>query len=172
MSPRILTVLAAASAAAAMSVLGPPSTATARAVPHCTNADLVASYHHRYGDEGMNQTWGWIVLRNRSGHRCVTGGFGGLSYVGHGDGTQIGAAATRTGRPARSYVLKPGQRLRSRVHEVNAGVYDRSTCHPRHVDGFRVYVPNARRSQYVVHPTTGCASTSVHLIDHRAYVRP
>ena len=94
-----------------------------------------------------------------------------MSYVGGGNGTQIGAAARRTGT-AHTHVLKPGQRLRSLVHEVNASLYDASKCHPRHVDGFRVYVPNATRSQYVPHPTTGCASTKIHLIDHAAYKRP
>jgi hypothetical protein len=140
-------------------------------VPHCTNAALAVSFHHKRGGEAMNQRWGWLVIRNRSDHRCITGGFGGVSYVGHGDGTQIGAAARRTGT-AHSYVLRPGQRLRSLVHEVNADVYDRSECHPRHVDGFRVYVPNATRSQFVRHATTGCALRSVHLIDHDAYARP
>jgi len=145
---------------------------TGSAVPQCGNADLRASYRHAPGGDGMNQHWGWIVLRNRSQHRCETGGYGGLSYVGHGNGTQIGAAATRTGGPARVIVLAPGQAVRSQIDETNAGVYDRSTCHPRHVNGFRVYVPNAHLSQYIVHPTTGCASTSVHLLSHGPYRRP
>ena len=178
MSARIRTVLATAVAAAGLALVGPatasgaPSTgARPAAAPRCSNAALAVSFHHKRGGEAMNQRWGWLVIRNRSGHRCVTGGFGGVSYVGHGNGTQIGSAARRTGT-AHSYVLRPGQRLRSLVHEVNADVYDRSACHPRHVDGFRVYVPNATRSQYVPHPTTGCAVKSVHLIDHRAYARP
>jgi len=145
---------------------------TSSSVPRCGNADLKASYRHTPGGDGMNQTWGWIVLRNRSGHRCATGGFGGISYVGHGNGTQIGAAATRFGGHVHLYVLKPGQKLRSRIDETSAGVYDKSECHPRHVDGFRVYVPNAHVSQYVVHPTTGCARTKVHLLTHAAYTRP
>jgi hypothetical protein len=141
------------------------------AVPHCGDADLKVSYRHTPGGDGMNQRWGWIVLRNRSHHRCATGGFGGVSYVGGGNGTQIGASATRFGGHARLYVLKPGQTLRSRIDETNEGVYDRSECHPRHVDGFRVYVPNSHVSQYVAHPTTGCASTRVHLLTHAAYHR-
>ena len=147
-------------------------TSTAGAVPHCGNSDLSVSYRHTPGGEGMNQIYGWIVLRNRSHHRCSTGGYGGISYVGHGNGTQIGAAATRWKGNVRTYVLRPGQRLRSQIDETNAGVYDRSECRPRHVDGFRVYVPNARLSQYVPHPTTGCANAHVHLLAHGPYARP
>lgn len=173
MTARLRTALLTTVAAAGLALVGPATAAGARpaAAPHCTNADLAVSFHHKRGGEAMNQRWGWLVIRNRSGHRCVTGGFGGVSYVGHGDGTQIGAAARRTGT-GHSYALRPGQRLRSLVHEVNADVYDRSACHPRHVDGFRVYVPNATKSQFVRHSTTGCAVKKVHLIDHGAYARP
>ncbi|HEX7739747.1 MAG TPA: DUF4232 domain-containing protein, partial [Marmoricola sp.] len=164
---RILSTLATATVVASVALIGPAGAAGApgaKTVPHCTNADFKVSFHHKPGGEAMNQRWGWLVIHNRSHHTCVTGGFGGVSYVGGGNGTRIGAAAKRTGT-AHSHVLEPGQRLRSLVHEVNAGLYDKSTCHPRHVDGFRVYVPNATRSQYVPHPTTGCASTKLHLID-------
>lgn len=161
-------ILATAGAAVSLvgTVAGVGAAQADAAVPHCGNADLKASY--QYDDAGMSHVYGWIVLRNVSGHTCVTGGFGGISYVGHGNGTQIGAAADRDGS-WRSYTLKPGHRLRSAIDEISAQPYDRSQCHPVHVDGFRVYVPNATKSQYVVHPTTGCARTSVHLLSHRAY---
>ena len=80
--------------------------ATGSAVPQCGNADLKAGYRHAPGGDGMNQHWGWIVLRNRSGHRCETGGYGGISYVGHGNGTQIGAAATRVLRARDVWTLE------------------------------------------------------------------
>lgn len=177
-SPRsIRSILTAGVLVAGGLLVSTPAVATSvtdapAAPPHCGNADLVASYRHQLGGEGMNQYWGWIVLRNKSEKTCRTGGFGGISYVGHGNGTQIGTPATRWGPAARTYTLRPGQRLRSLVREVNAGVYDKSECGPRHVDGFRVYVPNATRSQFVRHPTTGCANTRVHLLSHKAYQRP
>jgi hypothetical protein len=140
------------------------------ATPACHNADLRASY--RASDSATSHRYGRIVLRNVSGHRCRTGGYGGLSYVGGGNGTQIGAPADRTPSPVRSIVLGPGQRVVSRVVEVVADVYDPRECRPAPVDGFRVYVPNETRSQYVPHPTTGCRNPGVHLISHRAYRRP
>lgn len=162
-------LIAAAAATVVASVLSSGPASASRAVPHCGNADLRASFHAV--DAGMSHRWGRLVLVNRSDHACSTGGFGGLSYVGHGDGSTIGAPATRSGAPARTYVLKPGQRLHSQVQETVAAAYPARTCRPTHVDGFRVYVPGARRSQYVVHPTTGCASTTVQLLDHHAFVR-
>ena len=140
------------------------------ATPACSNADLTASYH--YSDSGAGHSYGWIVLRNTSGHACHTGGYGGVSYVGDGNGTQIGAPAVRVAGKVATYVLKPGQRLRSPIDEVRAGNYPRAKCRPKHVDGFRVYVPNATRSQYVVHPTTGCRNHHVKLIHQEPYRRP
>lgn len=136
--------------------------------PQCRNADLKASYE--YDGSGMSHTYWNLVLKNVSDHACRTGGFGGLSFVGHGDGTQIGASADRVGS-WRRYVVQPGQRLSSSVSQTSTGPYDRSRCHPVHVDGFRVYVPNATRSQFVAHPGTACANAAVHLLSHRAYVR-
>jgi hypothetical protein len=148
-----------------------PAAPAGAATPACGNADLTASYHH--SDDGMGHHYGAIVLRNTSGHTCRTGGFGGVSYVGDGDGTQIGHAAIREDKSAvRSFVLKPGARLRSPLDEVTALNYPRHRCRPTHVDGFRVYVPNATKSQYVVHPTVGCRNGHVHLILQKPYRRP
>jgi hypothetical protein len=71
-----------------------------------------------------------------------------------------------------TYVLEPGQRLRSSLDEVTALNFPRKVCHRHHVDGFRVYVPNATASQYVVHPTTGCRNHHVKLIHQKPYRRP
>ena len=144
--------------------------ATAYSVPHCTNADLHARY--AYSDSGAGSVYGWIRLRNVSDHACVTGGYGGLSYVGDGNGTQIGHAAIRIQKWAvKSYVVEPGQRLVSPIQLVRASNYPRATCRPAHVDGFRVYVPNAFKSQFVPHQTTGCRNTDVHLIYQKPYRR-
>jgi hypothetical protein len=150
----------------------PVSTATAEgsAPPQCVNTDLHARY--RATDAGMSHRYGRIVLRNVSDHSCRTGGYGGLSYVGGGDGTQIGAAADRTPSTVRTIVLRPGQRVVSAVSETVADVYPRRECRPAHVDGFRVYIPNETHSQFVKHPTTGCRNDAVHLLAHKAYRRP
>lgn len=162
---KTLTGLAAFSALLVPAATQAPAGATS-AVPACTNADLAASFHHT--DAGAGHRFGRLVLTNVSGHACRTGGFGGLSYVGHGNGTQIGAAARREGGWS-PFTLQPGQRAFSPVDEVVAANYPAKTCKPTKVDGFRVYVPNATVSQFVPHRTTGCANTRVHLISHKSY---
>jgi len=142
--------------------------ADAGTTPQCTNADLHATYRH--ADDAAGHSFGHLVLRNVSDHACHIRGFGGLSYVGDGNGTQIGAAADRDhSTPVRTHVLQPGDRVRSLVDETRAGNVGRHRCRPAAVDGFRVYVPDASVSQFVRHATTGCRNDAVHLISHRAY---
>ncbi len=136
----------------------------------CTNAQLTASYH-RTG-AGMNHVYGRIVLRNTSHRACTIRGYGGLSFVGHGDGTQIGAAAERTPSRVRTIVVRPGQRVVSEVAQGRTAPYPKRRCHPTHVDGFRVYLPDETRAQYVPRPTNGCRNPQVHLLAHQAYRRP
>ena len=148
----------------------PAGAAPGGVVVSCTNAELRASYHAT--DAGMSHRYGRIVLRNVSDHACRTGGYGGLSYVGGGDGTQVGAPADRVPARVRSSVVRPGGKVVSVVAETDAGAYPRRACRPADVDGFRVYLPNETASQFVKHPTTGCRSKGVHLISHQAYRRP
>jgi hypothetical protein len=162
-----LMMTAVAVLAAGMVV--PASATSATAAPQCTNGDLVATY--RDTDAGMNHRFGRIVLTNVSDHACRTGGYGGVSYVGGGDGTQIGAPADRDRAPVRTIVLRPGQRVKSKISAANADVYPRRPCRPTPVDGFRVYVPNETRSQFIAHRTTGCANPRVHLLTHQPYRR-
>ena len=159
----LLAVLAGA-------LLAPVGAEAAAQVRTCTNADLTASY--RATDAAAGHRYGRLILTNTSDSRCRTGGYGGLSYVGDGDGTQIGAAATRDPGKVGSYVVRPGQRLVSRVDAVVAANYPAKRCHPAHVDGFRVYVPNATKSQYVAHATRGCRNAKIHLLSHGPFHRP
>jgi hypothetical protein len=167
---RLLSTAAGLALAAGGLVSALPAQA-ATTVPSCTHTDLTASYRH--SDDGAGHSYGALVLRNTSGHTCRTGGYGGISYVGDGNGTQIGAPAVRTdGAAVKVFVLAPGQRLRSPLDEVNALNFPRHRCHPTHVDGFRVYVPNATASQYVVHPHVGCRNPHVELIFQEPLRRP
>ena len=132
---RVITgLLAGLVVAAGVVVSGAGATA---ATPECRNADLAVGYHAR--DAATSHRYGWIVVRNTSDRTCTVRGYGGLSYVGHGDGTQIGAAATRERGKVRTVVLRPGGRARSLVTEAVAEVYPKGECRPQPVDGFRVY---------------------------------
>ncbi len=163
----VVSGLVAVLAAMVVSPLGAEASPQVRS---CTNADLTASY--RATDAGAGHRYGRLILTNSSDTRCRTGGYGGLSYVGDGDGTQIGHAATRDPGTVRSYVVRPGQRLVSDVDATVAADYPVKRCHPAHVDGFRVYVPNATKSQYVAHPTRGCRNAKIHLLSHGPLHRP
>ncbi|MGY2700481.1 DUF4232 domain-containing protein [Nocardioides sp. HB32] len=164
------TMWGAALAAVVLGVTGVPAVATgAQGVPECTNAELVASYHQT--GAGMSHEYGRIVLTNRSDHACTVRGYGGLSYVGGGDGTQIGAAADRAKSRVRTVVMHAGGKVVSAVTATDTSPFPRHRCRPAHVDGFRVYLPDETRSQYVAHPTTGCRNTRVHLLSHKAYRR-
>ena len=154
----------------AATVLSPIGAEASTQVRACTNADLTASY--RATDAGVGHRYGRLVLTNTSDTSCRTGGYGGLSYVGDGDGTQIGAAATRDPGTVTSYVVRPGKRVVSDVDAVVAQNYPVKRCRPAQVDGFRVYVPNATESQYVAHATRGCKNPRIHLLSHGPFHRP
>ena len=160
----------AALAAVVLGMTGVPTGASAaRGVPECTNAELVASYHGT--DAATSHRYGRIVLKNESERACSIRGYGGLSYVGHGDGTQIGAAADRDPSRVRTVVVQPGEKVVSAVSAAVASAYPRHRCRPAHVNGFRVYLPDETRSQFVQHSTTGCRNERVHLLSHKAYRR-
>ncbi|GAB3201056.1 hypothetical protein GCM10027062_22140 [Nocardioides hungaricus] len=158
----------AALAAMALGLTSVPAGAVAAAgVPECTNAELVASY--RQTGAGMSHEYGRIVLTNESDHACSIRGYGGLSYVGGGDGTQIGAPAVREKSRVRTVEVGAGERVVSPVAATDYSPYPRRRCRPAPVDGFRVYLPDETQSQFVPHPTTGCRNHRIHLLSHRAY---
>jgi len=134
----------------------PATAGHAAEAPACTNADLHVTVHPKGAAAGS--AYVSLHYKNVSDHACRTGGFGGLSFVGHGNGTQLGSPAKRApGTPVRSFVLRPGQRAGSMVQIANAHNFPKRECRPTKADGFRVYVPNSRVSQFVAYPTLACA---------------
>jgi hypothetical protein len=159
-------VAMAPNGSAATAVSG--SAASARTgIDECTAKSLTAKY--RGGDAAMSHVYGRIMLRNVSSESCWVKGYGGLSYVGGGNGTQVGAAADRTPSQTPKVILAPGDAARSAIVETSFGPYPTKQCRPTEVDGFRVYVPDETHSIFIAHPTTGCANPAVHLLSHKAY---
>ena len=164
-----VATLVAGSVVGGVMMLAPSGTAATgqRAVPECTKTNLSAKY--RGGDAAMSHVFGRIVLRNTSEDACYVKGYGGLSYVGGGNGTQVGAAADRTPSATPRTVLEPGDKVRSAIVETSYAPYPKKECQPTKVDGFRVYLPDETRSQFIEHRTTGCANPAIHLLEHKAY---
>src|SRR5262245_1166892 len=117
----VATVIAAVVAGGVMMLAPNGTAATAqravlpKAPAECTKADLSAKY--KGGDAAMSHVFGRIIFHNISDKPCFVQGYGGLSYVGHGNGTQIGAAADRTPSKTPRTVLQPGDKVRSAVSE-------------------------------------------------------
>jgi len=133
-----------------------PVGAAHAAPPACGAGDLAVSFHVRGAAAGS--LYGVMRYRNVTTHKCHTGGYGGLSFVGGHNGHQVGAAATRApGTPVRSFTLKPGQRAVSKVQIAQTANYDKSLCKPKPVDGFRVYVPNSHASLFAPYKTRACS---------------
>jgi hypothetical protein len=164
----LATVVAGSVLGGVMMLAPSGSAATGQAgVAECTNANLTAKY--KGGDAAMSHVYGRIILRNTSDETCWVKGYGGLSYVGGGNGSQVGAPADRTPSNSPKVTLAPGDKVRSAVAETSYSPYPRKECRPTKVDGFRVYVPDETHSQFIKHPTTGCANPKVHLLQHKAY---
>jgi Domain of unknown function (DUF4232) len=164
-----VATLVVAAVAGGVMLLAPSGTAATgqRAVPECTKADLSAKY--KGGDAAMSHVFGRIILHNVSSKPCFVQGYGGLSYVGGGNGTQVGAPADRTPSRTPRTVLQPGDKVRSAVSETSVAPYPKHVCRPTKVDGFRVYAPDETHAFFIAHPTMGCANPKVHLLEHKAY---
>jgi hypothetical protein len=145
------------------------TTTTSAAGTGCAVGDLRIRYADDKGGAGAGSVTGTLTFTNTGSAACTLAGFPGVSYVGGGNGTQVGAAADRTASPTPKTVLEPGDKVRSAIVETSTGPYSKSQCRPTAVDGFRVYVPDETRSIFVAHPTTGCANATIHLLAHKAY---
>lgn len=129
----------------------------------------MTSLRYRHASDAAGSVYGKIVVTNTSGRTCTLHGYGGVSYVGHGDGTQIGAAAVRLPATVHTVRLRPGDSARDLVQMTNAQNYPVHRCRPRKVDGFRIYLPDETHSQYVEHQTTGCANSKIELLHVKPY---
>ena len=160
----ILTIICTAALAAA-TLVATPATAQAT-VPHCSTSALAASLVNLQGTAGSRI--GDLRLTNISRGTCWTRGYPGVSYVGFGNGTQIGRAATWDAGAVRTISLAPRQHADAPVRMVDVQNYPASVCRPTAVDGLRVYVPGSRLAKFIPFHTTGCRSTAVSTI----FVRP
>lgn len=153
----ILTMTCGAGLAAATLVAAPASAQAA--VPQCASSGLAASLVNLQGAAGSRI--GDLRLTNITRSSCWTRGYPGISYVGFGNGTQIGRAAAWDGGAVTTITLAPRHHADAPIRMVNVQNYPASACRPTPVDGLRVYVPGSRLAKFVPFRTTGCRSTSI-----------
>ncbi len=112
-----------------------------------------------------------VVLHNTGASSCTVQGWPGVSYVGRGNGTQVGGAATLTRTvPHPTVTLRPGGT--AQAHLTASALPESCTTAP--VDGLRVYPPGSKRSFFsdTRLVTTGgvCADASVSLLRVEAFI--
>ncbi|QKE83683.1 DUF4232 domain-containing protein [Arthrobacter sp. NEB 688] len=135
------------------------STSAAGRVGRCTVANLDVGVREPSGGAAAGSTYLLVAFRNTGSRSCVLDGFPGVSFVGKGDGTQLGAAAERTGS-ARTVTLAPGRSTTSLLQVANAGSYPQRSCAPTTADGFRVYPPGSTEAAFVRQSVQACQGST------------
>jgi hypothetical protein len=113
-----------------------------------------------------------LVLTNGGDTACALQGWPGVSFVGDGNGTQLGAAAELDrDTPHPTVTLQPGGTAQAPLTITQALNYPTADCSPVKPDGFRVYPPGSTASLFIAYTeATACQSTSVSLLTVGALV--
>lgn len=175
------TVTTTATPTSSASATSARPTPTASSAPikgpnRCAVAQLIGAIGERNGQpagtgEGMNQQHVAIILTNKSATTCTLQGWPGVSLVGNGNGTQLGAAATldRTA-PHPSLSIQPGGRVQAPIDYSSASVYPPAECREKQADGLRVYPPGSTASLFIPEKWEACTLTQHHLLTVGAFV--
>jgi len=143
------------------------TTGTGAAPATCAAADLTGAVQDTAGGGAAGSVIVDLVLTNSSSTPCLLHGTPGVSYVGHGNGTQLGAAASRSGMStAPTITLAPGDSAAAPLRETHAENYSGCTQVP--ADGLRVYPPGATDALFVPQKTTACSNADIVLLDVKA----
>jgi hypothetical protein len=141
----------------------PTSTGTKAAGPTtCQAGQLKVKLAEDPGGGAAGSTYSHLTFTNVGSATCLMTGWPGVSYVGGGNGTQIGSPADRTGS-ATVISLKPGAVAAAQLKESAAGNFG-ADCNIKPADGLRVYSPNTKAAVFVAHTVEACASPSKHLM--------
>ncbi len=121
----------------------------------CANSQLSVGLQQPTGGAAAGSVYVLLTFANTGAATCTMSGHPGVSFVGKGDGTQLGTPADRYGS-VRTVTLAAGDSTSAVVKIVDAGVYDADDCAPTTSDGFRVYPPDNLASVYVAFATQAC----------------
>lgn len=124
------------------------------------------------GGGGAGSVYLNLALRNTGNASCTLQGWPGVSFVGDGNGTQIGAPAKLDRSGANPTVtLAAGQTAYAPLRIVQAGNLEPGNCTTQQPDGFRVYPPGSKQSLFVASTAyTACRQQSAELLSVRAFV--
>jgi hypothetical protein len=149
----------------------PADGGTASGAGTCTVASLAGSITFG-GGGGAGSQYQNVALRNTGSASCTLQGWPGVSFVGGGDGRQLGAAATLDRGTAHPTVtLAPGATAYAGLRIVQAANLAPGACTQQTPDGFRVYPPGSKQALFI--PSTAykaCSETSAQLLSVRAFV--
>jgi hypothetical protein len=161
------TASSAASPTSAPTTNAASPSASPAAAPTCRTSGLRVRFADDEGGGAAGSVYGTITFTNTSQVTCSLRGFPGVSYVGKGNGTQIGAAADHDDDTVSRVTLAPGKKAVATLRRTNAGNYA-SECNSKKVDGLRIYPPASTTSAFVKFPATGCRNKAVHLLSVNA----
>ncbi|PCN48763.1 hypothetical protein Csp2054_04050 [Curtobacterium sp. 'Ferrero'] len=114
----------------------------------CAATDLQGSLTAAAGGGSAGHQAYDIVFRNTGSSSCTLQGWPGVSFVGKGNGTQLGAPAVLDRSSAHGTVtIAAGSVAHATVLVAEAGNY--GDCGAVTADGFRVYPPGSKRSLFV-----------------------
>lgn len=122
-----------------------------RPVGQCSDASLRVTVRG-YGTSS-GHVISQIVFTNTGSRSCQLRGYPGVSLVGHGNGTQIGAAAARENQTVATVSLAPGSsNVNAILQAVNIGSNGGplgSECPTTSADGYRIYPPHSTKAVFV-----------------------
>lgn len=135
----------------------------------CTSDDLEARLATGSGG-GAGHLYPILVLENTGSRACTTGGYPGVSFVGGGNGTQLGDVARRdTAVEPQVLTVEPGASVHAELDITQADNYSPDACRPTDADGLRIYPPDQDQALFIA--TTdyrACSLAGTSLITVRA----
>lgn len=142
---------------------GSTGATTSGSLPVCVTAGLKGTVDTRLsGQQTVNP---YIVLTNISTVTCTVQGFPLVTFVGGGNGAQVGAGATFTPtNPHPVVTLQPGSSAYIATTINVASKYPTADCKPTPADGIRVYPPKSSTSLYIAMPVTVCSSKTLSIV--------
>jgi hypothetical protein len=141
----------------------PAPTPTPTGPPGCATAGLKAALGAGGGAAGS--VYYPIVFTNTSASACTLYGYPGVSFIA-ASGAQVGAAAREDPvYPRQLVTLAAGGSAHAELQITDAQNYPSSTCSPVAVHRLKVFPPGQTSALYVAVTTTGCAKSSVQILE-------